>query len=277
MTQVSGLNQKMLIFAPLSLTHSGMRKRRLILLACCIGLSAGLSCTTRTASPPASQSPAGQAAADAEARKKADADDKLKMEQDARIAAAVAEARKEQEAEIAAADAKAKKGQQAAANSNKKQEAADAEASKNAAADSALKEKQDAKIAAAVAKARKEQAAELAAQAAKAKKEQDAQAAAAAAQAKKEQAAAAVALSKSQADAARQTQAQKSSRTAPPPANSATNTANAPLTKWQQLSILNRRYQNDEVSPLDYQTERAKILAEPETPEGSAPDKAPDK
>jgi hypothetical protein len=35
------------------------------------------------------------------------------------------------------------------------------------------------------------------------------------------------------------------------------------LTKEQQLNELTRRYKNDEITPLQYQTERAKLIAEP--------------
>ena len=35
------------------------------------------------------------------------------------------------------------------------------------------------------------------------------------------------------------------------------------LTKEQKLNELTRRYKNDEITPLQYQTERARIIAEP--------------
>ena len=66
--------------------------------------------------------------------------------------------------------------------------------------------------------------------------------------------------------------AQKSGKTAPRSANltAKTNTApgpaanpNAPLTKEQKLNDLDRRYKSDEITPLQYQNDRAKILAEP--------------
>ena len=50
-------------------------------------------------------------------------------------------------------------------------------------------------------------------------------------------------------------------KTNPPPVPAAV--PNAPLTKEQRLNDLNRRYRNDELSPVQYQTERAKIMAEP--------------
>ena len=202
-----------LIPAPLSLTYSGMRKRTLLLLACCIGLSGGLSCTTRQA--PSSQPPASQADADAKAKKLQ-----------------------------AAADAKAKK----------EKEAADAKATKEAAE-----------------KARKEKAAQTAEQRAQAAHDQAM--AAAAAKAKKEKDAAdAKALKKAKDDAAREAKAQKSKPTAPESASLPGMTtsapvpataANAPSAKEQKLNDLNHRYINNQVTPLQYQVERAKILAEP--------------
>ena len=111
-----------------------MKKPLLLLLACCIGLSAGLSCTTRKAQSSSAQSLPGQAAADAEARKKAATEAKLKQYEDAKIAADAAEAKKAEEAKISAADA---------------------EARKKAVSEAKLKREQDESLAIAEAKARK--------------------------------------------------------------------------------------------------------------------------
>ena len=58
-----------LIPAPQSITNSRMRNRILLLLACCLGLYAGVSCTTRKAPSSSPQPPPGQTAADAKAEK----------------------------------------------------------------------------------------------------------------------------------------------------------------------------------------------------------------
>jgi cytoskeletal protein RodZ len=165
-----------------------MRNHILLLLACCLGLSGAVSCSTRQ-TPSSAQSPPSQAAADA---------------------AAAAKAKKEKEADIKAA-----------------KEAAEKE--------------------------RKEKAA--AAKTQKAKEEADAKAA-----------------KKAKEEAARQAKAAKSNPAKPPSAGVVVNTnmtaapapdANAPLTREQSLANLTRRYINNEISPLEYQTERAKIMAGP--------------
>jgi hypothetical protein len=165
-----------LIPAPSSLTYPGMKKRFLLLLACCAGLSAGLSCTTRKvpSSPPAS--PPGQAAADAEA---------------SNDAVAAANLRREQDESLAAAEAKAKKIQDAAT---------------------------------------------------------------------------AKALKKAQAEAARQAKSPQSAT----PAATATKALSA---KEQKLNDLNSRYINGQITPEEYHTERAKIVAEPDAPDAPAPAK----
>jgi hypothetical protein len=165
-----------------------MKNRTILILACCVGLSGAVSCSTRQA-PSSAQSPPSQTDADA------------------------------------AAAAKAKKEKEAAAK-----------AAKDAAE-----------------KARKEQAA--AAKAQKAKEEEDAKAA-----------------KKAKEEAARQAKAAKSSPAKPESTSAVVNTnmtatpapdANAPLTREQRLTNLTRRYVNNEISPLEYQTERAKIMAGP--------------
>jgi len=145
-------------------------------------------------------------------------------------------------------------GSQAAAEAKKEKDAADAKAAKEAAA-----------------QARKEKAAQVAQQQAKA--EHDHAMAVAAAKAKQEKDAAdAKALKKEKEDAARQAKAQKSSGSAPKSASPAagTNTPSGPaanpdvpLTQEQKLNDLNRRYNSSEISPGQYQIERAKILGEP--------------
>lgn len=153
-----------LIPAPQSITNSRMRNRILLLLACCLGLYGGVSCTTRKAPSSSPQPPPGQTAADAKAEKEKQA--------------AEAKAKKERQA----AEAKAKKDKEAAAKAAKLHPGTDSS-----------------------------------------------------------------------------TNAAVSSTNAPGPALN----PNAPLTKEQKLNDLNRRYKNDEISSPDYQTERAKILAEP--------------
>jgi len=136
------------------------------------------------------------------------------------------------------------------AKARKEQEAADAKAAKEAAE-----------------KARKEKAAQAAEQRAKA--EHDQALAVAAAKAKKDKDAAdAKALKKAKEDADRQAKAQKSNGSAPKSATTnmpsgPSATPSAPLTKEQKLDNLNSRYSHDEISPQQYQVERAKILAEP--------------
>lgn len=153
------------------------------------------------------------------------------------------------------AETKARKQQEAAeAKAKKEKEAADAKAAKDAAE-----------------KARKEKAAQDAEQKAKARHDQEM--ALAAAKAKKEKDAAdAKAMKKAQADAARQAKIQKPGGSMPPSAGASTMTnsaaapaanPNEPPTKDQQLGDLMRRYQHDEISPRQYQIERAKILAGP--------------
>jgi hypothetical protein len=109
------------------------------------------------------------------------------------------------------------------------------------------------------------------AQDAKANQAQDASLPAAAT-AKPEQATAGAALNKPQQSAARPAAPVKSNPPAPASASAPAKTTappvpaaapNAPLTKEQRLNDLNRRYRNDELSPVQYQTERAKIMAEP--------------
>jgi colicin import membrane protein len=147
-----------------------------MLLACCVGFSAGLSCTSRKPPSSSPQSPPSQVAADAEA--------------------------------------------------TKKQAAADAEDSKKAEAAAKLKKEQDDTLAKAQAKA----------------------------------------LKQAQAEADRKAKAAKSDKPR------ATDT-NAPMTKAQKLDDLTRRYMKDGITPDDYHAERAKIAAEPDTPETPAPQK----
>ena len=165
-----------------------MRNRILLLLACCIGLSGAVSCSTRQ-TPTSAQSPPSQADADA---------------------AAAAKAKKEKDAEAKAA-----------------KDAAEKERKEKAAADKAQK----------------------------AQKEADAKAA-----------------KKAQEEAARQAKAAKSTPAKAQAPNAVVNTnmmsipapdPNAPLTKEQKLTDLTRRYINNEISPLEYQTERAKIMNGP--------------
>jgi hypothetical protein len=87
------------------------------------------------------------------------------------------------------------------------------------------------------------------------------------------EAADAQALKKAQEDAALKAEAGQVNRTPPEPANlpartttapvPATTDANASLSKEQRLTDLTRRYKNDEITPVQYQTERAKIMVEP--------------
>jgi len=172
-----------------------MRNRLSLLLACCIGLCGGLSCTTHKTLPSPAQPPAGQAAADAKAKK--------------------------QQAE---ADAKAAK--EAAENARKAKAAQ--------AAEQAAKTQQDRAMAVAAAKAKKEKDAE------------DAKA-----------------LKKAQADAARQAKGEKANASKPATAPVPTANSYGPLTEDRKLNNLARRYENDELTPLRYQIERAKIIAEP--------------
>jgi len=124
-------------------------------------------------------------------------------------------------------------GQAAAdAKAEKKKQAADAKAEKE-------KEAADAKA--------------VKAAAAEARKKKDLEAKQAAAAAKKEAAAAKAAKLHPA------TASSTNSTNAPGPVLN----PNAPLTKEQKLNDLNSRYKNDELSSLEYQTERAKILAEP--------------
>jgi len=79
----------------------------------------------------------------------------------------------------------------------------------------------------------------------------------------------------SQADAdakAKKEKAAKSNPAKPESINATINTniisapapdANAPLTKEQKLTNLTRHYINNEITPLEYQTERAEIMAGP--------------
>jgi hypothetical protein len=146
-----------------------------------------------------------------------------------------------------AADAQAQKEKAAAeAKAKKEKEAADAKAKKEKEAADALAKKEKE---AADAKAKKE-----AADKARQEKADHDQAMAAAATDKKEKAAA-------DAKALKQAQDIAAGKTATPlgPALD----PNAPLTREQKLNNLTRRYKNDEITPQEYQIQRAKILAGP--------------
>jgi hypothetical protein len=93
---------------------------------------------------------------------------------------------------------------------------------------------------------------------AKIKQAQDAALAIAAAKSKKDQDAAAAAQKPQPAAPESANPAPKTNTAALPARGSA-----APLTKEQRLNDLLGRYKNDEITPLEYQTERAKIMAEP--------------
>jgi DNA polymerase III gamma/tau subunit len=284
-----------LIFGRFSRKELAMRILTPLILACCIGLSGGVSCVTGHAPSSSSQPLAMPTAGQSELQHKQEmAGARVLREAAEEKAKAKARAEKQKQAEIKAGDkvlrqaaadkakagkqkqretlnaAKAKQEQQAKAAADamqveKKRQAKAAEAVKVATASAKPKQEQTAKpTEAAKAEKQKQSDAMAAAKAAKAEKQRQADIA----EAIKEATANAKLKQAPQAKKALAVNEKPQPTKPGEPASSASMPVPAAptyltLTKEQKLNELTRRYKNDEITPLQYQTERARIIAEP--------------
>jgi len=267
-----------LIFGRFSRKELAMRILTPLILACCIGLSGGVSCVTGHAPSSSSQPLAMPTAGQSELQHKQEmAGARVLREAAEEKAKAKARAEKQKQAEIKAGDKVLRQAAADKAKAGKQKQRETLNAAK-------AKQEQQAKAAAdamQVEKKRQAKAAEavkVATASAKPKQEQTAKPTEAAKAGKQRQADIAEAIKEATANAKLKQAPQakkalavneKPQPTKPgEPASSASMPVPAAptyltLTKEQKLNELTRRYKNDEITPLQYQTERARIIAEP--------------